>query len=276
MNERDRKYHGRLLQMFATVLCAAGLVFAFMGAKTVLHASSIDAASSIEKALSAGFKDGCTVEESQEGILACVWMDGFGEEMETDEGSEGMSARLEAVQALLRTVSSLSQTILASSGLADQTFSLCLLDDRDRETVLLELVNGDPVSNQLGGDAKPQEPGEEEDVPSQGIPAAVSKPEEKEPTMGERNALGQAKDYLDIMSFAYEELIGQLEYDGYTHEEAVYGADHCGADWYEQAARKAQQYLDIMSFSRSGLIDQLLFDGFTQSEAEYAVTAVGY
>lgn len=95
-------------------------------------------------------------------------------------------------------------------------------------------------------------------------------------TLGEKNALKHAKTYLNVMPFSYEGLIEQLEYEGYTHNEAVYGADNCGADWYEEAYKKAQSYLDIMSFSRSGLIEQLEYEGFTTSEAEYAADMVGY
>lgn len=78
------------------------------------------------------------------------------------------------------------------------------------------------------------------------------------------------------MAFSRSGLIDQLKYEGYTTEEATYGADNCGADWNEQAAKKAQQYMDIMSFSRQGLIDQLKYDGFTQSQAEYGVSEAGY
>ena len=88
---------------------------------------------------------------------------------------------------------------------------------------------------------------------------------------GERNALSKAKDYLLYTAFSYSGLIEQLEYEGFTHEEAVYGADHCGADWKEQAAKKAADYLEYSSFSRDGLIEQLEYVGFTHEEAEYGV-----
>ena len=74
-------------------------------------------------------------------------------------------------------------------------------------------------------------------------------------TTGERNAVEQARNYLEVMAFSYDGLVDQLEFEGYTHSEAVYGVDHCGADWYEQAAIKAADYLDLMSFSRDQLID---------------------
>lgn len=95
-------------------------------------------------------------------------------------------------------------------------------------------------------------------------------------TMGMKNALKSAEQYLDVMPFSYTGLIEQLEFSQYTHEEAVYAADHCGADWNEQAVKSAEQYLSIMAFSKSGLIDQLEYAGFTHSQAEYAVTQCGY
>ncbi|RQD80061.1 MAG: hypothetical protein D5R96_09125 [Methanocalculus sp. MSAO_Arc2] len=95
-------------------------------------------------------------------------------------------------------------------------------------------------------------------------------------TMGERNAAQKALDYLRFAAFSREGLIEQLEFEGFSHEEAVYGVDQSGADWNEQAALKAQSYLDYSSFSREGLIEQLVFEGFTRQQAEYGVQAVGY
>ena len=41
-------------------------------------------------------------------------------------------------------------------------------------------------------------------------------------------AAKKAKDYMDIFSFSKEELIKQLEYEGFTYEQAVYGAAAVG------------------------------------------------
>lgn len=95
-------------------------------------------------------------------------------------------------------------------------------------------------------------------------------------TLGEKNALRAAQQYLESGAFSYTGLVEQLEYDGYASSEAKYAADNCGADWNEQAAGAAKEYLDAMAFSRSGLIEQLMFDGFTQAQAEYGVTQAGY
>ncbi|NLB22903.1 MAG: hypothetical protein GX833_06565 [Clostridium sp.] len=80
--------------------------------------------------------------------------------------------------------------------------------------------------------------------------------------------------YLDYSAFSKKGLIEQLEYEEFTTKQAKYGADKCGADWYEQAVLKAQQYLEYSSFSRSGLIDQLKYEGFTQDQAVYAADEV--
>lgn len=105
---------------------------------------------------------------------------------------------------------------------------------------------------------------------------AEQTPAESTLTMGQQNALKSAESYLEITAFSHSGLVQQLEFDGYSTEDATYAADNCGADWNEQAAKSAQSYLDLTSFSRDGLIEQLVFDGFTQEQAEYGVTTVGY
>ena len=98
----------------------------------------------------------------------------------------------------------------------------------------------------------------------------------KEPTLGEKNALSSAKDYLDSMAFSYKGLIKQLKYEGYSTSEATYAADNCDADWNEQAAKAAKDYINSMSFSKSGLIRQLEYEGYTKKQAQYGAKAVGY
>ncbi|MCM1060592.1 MAG: Ltp family lipoprotein [Eubacterium sp.] len=95
-------------------------------------------------------------------------------------------------------------------------------------------------------------------------------------TMGEKNALTQAKNYLNIMPFSYSGLVEQLEYERYSHSEAVYGADNCGADWNEQAEKSAAKYLELMPFSRQELIEQLEYEGYTHSQAVHGAETNGY
>lgn len=101
-------------------------------------------------------------------------------------------------------------------------------------------------------------------------------PSDSTVTMGKRNALESAKQYISVMAFSYSGLIEQLEYEGYSNSEATYAADNCGADWYEQAALSAKEYLGVMSFSRQGLIEQLEYEGFTYDQAVYGVEKCGY
>ena len=103
-----------------------------------------------------------------------------------------------------------------------------------------------------------------------------SQSQDSNATLGELNALRQAKNYLDIMPFSYQGLIDQLEYEGYSSSEAIYAADNCGADWYQQAAKKAKDYLELMPFSKQELIKQLEFEKFTHDQAVYGAEANGY
>ena len=93
---------------------------------------------------------------------------------------------------------------------------------------------------------------------------------------GKKNALKSAEQYLNVMAFSYSGLIDQLEYEGYTAEEAEYAAKNCGANWNERAVKSAEQYLATMSFSRQSLIEQLEYEGFTYEQASYAATENGY
>lgn len=102
-------------------------------------------------------------------------------------------------------------------------------------------------------------------------PEGNSLPGSSAPTTGERNALKSANQYLSFTSFSRSGLIEQLEYEGYTTQEAEYAAEHCGADWMDQARKSALSYLEVSAFSESGLIDQLEYEGFTHEQALYGV-----
>lgn len=95
-------------------------------------------------------------------------------------------------------------------------------------------------------------------------------------TIGQQNALKSAKSYLNVSAFSRSGLIKQLEYEGYSEDEATYAVDNCGADWFEQAVKCAKSYLDVSAFSREGLIKQLEYEGFTHEQAVYGVEQNGY
>jgi hypothetical protein len=89
-------------------------------------------------------------------------------------------------------------------------------------------------------------------------------------TAGQRNALARAKSYLDLMAFSKQGLKDQLVFDGFSNSDAQFAVDHCGANWYEQAARSAREYAKY-AYSRNDLIEQLVYIKFTNDQAVYGV-----
>ncbi|MGM7719402.1 Ltp family lipoprotein [Metabacillus sp. Hm71] len=100
--------------------------------------------------------------------------------------------------------------------------------------------------------------------------------EEPQLTLSQQNAIEQAKSYLDYTSFSKKGLIEQLEYEGFSTEDATFAVDNIEVDWREQAVLTAKSYLDYTSFSKQGLIEQLVYEGHSQEDAAYAVTQVGF
>ncbi len=94
-------------------------------------------------------------------------------------------------------------------------------------------------------------------------------------TLGQKNALKTAKSYIDYSAFSYLSLIKQLEYEGYSNEEAVYGADNCGADWNAEALESAESYISYSDFSYQGLLEQLEYEQFTNEQAVYGADNCG-
>lgn len=110
-----------------------------------------------------------------------------------------------------------------------------------------------------------------------GVPAdePADEPDAPLETVAQANARKSAEQYLDMSGFSRSGLIKQLEFEGFSTEDATYGVDAQNADWNQQAARSAETYMETSSFSRASLIRQLEFEGFTTSEAEYGATSVG-
>ena len=94
-------------------------------------------------------------------------------------------------------------------------------------------------------------------------------------TLSQKNAVRKAEQYLRTMPFSKSGLIAQLEFEGFSTEDATYAVNKIDVNWKEQAVKKSKSYLDTMAFSRSGLIEQLEFEGFTTEEATYAVDQIG-
>ena len=95
-------------------------------------------------------------------------------------------------------------------------------------------------------------------------------------SLGQRNALAKARDYLQYAAFSKKGLVNQLVVsEGFSVAESEFAVTNLGVDWTEQATKKADDYLSQMAFSRSGLVNQLVFDGFSGDESELAVANVG-
>lgn len=97
----------------------------------------------------------------------------------------------------------------------------------------------------------------------------------KRGTVSQQNALRKAESYLGFSAFSRTGLIGQLEYNKFSTEDATWAVDHVTVDWNAQAAKKAKSYLEFTSFSRSGLVDQLVYNGFTPEQDEYGASTTG-
>ncbi len=106
--------------------------------------------------------------------------------------------------------------------------------------------------------------------------SAVAPYDEPTETLGQTNARRAAESYLEYSGFSREGLVGQLEFEGYTTDDAIYGADNAGADWMHEAAESAESYLEYSEFSREGLAGQLEYEGFTAEQIDHALTAVGF
>lgn len=98
-----------------------------------------------------------------------------------------------------------------------------------------------------------------------------------EVSTSQANANRQAMQGLRSMHLSHDGLIEELvEYEGFTKDEARFAADHCGADWNQQAADKAKDMMRHQGYSRSGLIDWLVtYELFTKEQAAYAADQVG-
>ena len=100
-------------------------------------------------------------------------------------------------------------------------------------------------------------------------------PADDRTTEGEKGALETALRYLSVSAFSPNGLVKQLQYEGFTMNEAVYAVNKCGADWNEQALKKAKTYLSVSAFSYRGLTEQLVYEEFHPTQANYAVENCG-
>lgn len=101
------------------------------------------------------------------------------------------------------------------------------------------------------------------------------KEEKTEGSASQQQAVVMAENYINYSAFSKSGLIHQLEYEGFSNEDATYGADKISVNWTEQAIFMAENYLDYSAFSKSGLIHQLEYEGFSNEDATNAANEVG-
>jgi hypothetical protein len=128
------------------------------------------------------------------------------------------------------------------------------------------------------------DPSSDVDDSSAKRPAAIGKSSatesESQPSSTSETAVQQearevAQSYFESSWFSRSGMIEQLEYEGFSYDDAVYGVDSLGADWFEEAIGMADSYIESSWFSRIGLIEQLEYEGFSSSEAQYGVDSLG-
>ena len=113
---------------------------------------------------------------------------------------------------------------------------------------------GGNTSTQPQQDASTAQAEQTEPVSTDTTPEEPSEPADNM-TMGQRNALQSAQSYLEYSAFSRSGLIEQLEFEGYSTEDATFAVDNCGANWTEQAEKSAQSYLEYSAFSQQYMKD---------------------
>lgn len=130
--------------------------------------------------------------------------------------------------------------------------SLSSEESSSKQEVSLNVSEGNVVENQISSQT------EVESLPIETTAQVKVGQTEAEPlpvsteTAAQKNAVSKAKSYLNYSAFSREGLIEQLEYEQFSHVDAVYAVDNSGANWNEQAVKKGKSYLDNSAFSYNG------------------------
>lgn len=167
-------------------------------------------------------------------------------------------------------------------------FIIVAIINPSSEEVAGDVEAEDPIANVEEEEAEVEEPVVEETVVEKAEREAEEQAQaeaeaeaeaqqefENSLTVSQKNAIQTADKYIKYSAFSKSGLVEQLEYEGYSNEDATFAVENVEVDWREQAVIQAKNYLDYSAFSRSGLIDQLLYEGHSQEDANYAVNQVG-
>ena len=63
------------------------------------------------------------------------------------------------------------------------------------------------------------------------------KAKETTETLSQKNAIKKAEQYIKLMAFSESGLIDQLEFEGFSNEDATYAVNKLNVDWKEQAKK---------------------------------------
>jgi hypothetical protein len=154
--------------------------------------------------------------------------------------------------------------------------TMAMLDAADEPQVVITQEAGPGISEPEAAEEPAAEP-EEPKAEPEPAPEPAPEPEEPSLTVAQEQAVISADSYLyGLGGFSRESLIGQLEFEGFSTEDATFAADVLDVDWNAQAQMSAESYMQMGGFSAQSLLDQLLYEGFTQEQAEYGVRSVGF
>ncbi len=97
----------------------------------------------------------------------------------------------------------------------------------------------------------------------------------KEPSeFSKSSAVEYAKELLKSDPYSYSGIYEELVEVGFSSNTAYYGADNCGADWYDEAYRLATSYLDSdQDITKSDLQVILANNGFSKDAEKAAESA---
>ncbi|MBD5151194.1 MAG: hypothetical protein HDT16_01565 [Oscillibacter sp.] len=231
----------------------------------ITEASLDDLCDIIELVSEGNYEDFDVFNDGENTITMNIRQDGLAAELALamDANDESVKQLWETLKESMIDVCNSTCDLIDTAGREDVSFLLNILNDTNHENVLLSITEGVVIYDVM------------EEYSSASAPATPSVSQTDSATASQKSALSQAKNYLKVSAFSYEGLIDQLEYEKYTHEDAVYAADNCGADWNEQALQSAKSYLKLMEFSYEGLIDQLGYEKYTTEQATYAADNCG-
>ena len=234
-------------------------------AETPTNLSTEDVLSLVDTVLLKSFDDYTINVEDNNVLNVCIFGDGIAEAV-SEIAISGGGADEENWVTLKDNFINFADSIcnlIKTSGRDDITLSLNLMNDVNRDHILLSLVNTTIFYDVLA------------DTDSS---AVNSENNENEPVSREfQNALAKAKTYSEVMHMSKQGIYDQLvsEYgENFPEDAAQYAVDNLEADYNANALAKAKLYYENMNMSKDSIREQLVSEygeQFTEDEADYAI-----